>query len=212
MVKRSLDIVLAAVGLVVLSPLWAIAAWKILRENPGPLLYKGTRVGKDGRPFKMWKFRTMVQNAERMGGPSTAGDDSRLLRSSHFLRKYKIDEIPQLVNVLKGDMSLVGPRPEVPFYTDMYGPEEREILSVRPGITDWASIRFRNEGEILRGAPNPEQAYMEKIRPEKIRLGLEYVRRHSIREDFTIIVATVNAVTGRPVRFPAHVERPGEAA
>jgi lipopolysaccharide/colanic/teichoic acid biosynthesis glycosyltransferase len=213
MVKRSLDVVLAAVALVVLSPLWVVAAWKIVREDPGPLIYKGTRVGKDGRQFKMWKFRTMVQNAERIGGPSTAGDDSRLLRSSSFLRKYKIDEIPQLVNVLKGDMSLVGPRPEVPFYTDMYRPEEREILSVRPGVTDWASIRFRNEGEILRGAPDPEQAYMEKIRPEKIRLGLEYVRRHSIREDCAIIVATINAVTGRPVRFPAHVERPtGDAA
>lgn len=194
MAKRLFDIVFALGGLLVFSPLWAIASRAVSREDPGPVIYKGTRVGKGGHEFKMWKFRTMVQNADRIGGPSTASDDPRLLKCSHWIRRYKIDELPNLVNVLKGDMSIVGPRPEVKFYTDMYSPEERRILSVRPGMTDWASIRFRNEGEILRGAADPEKAYMEKIRPEKIRLGLEYVSRRSMATDLAIIAATVRAV------------------
>jgi lipopolysaccharide/colanic/teichoic acid biosynthesis glycosyltransferase len=194
MVKRAFDVVMALIGLVVLSPVWLVAAYLIYREDPGPIVYKSTRVGRDGRDFKMWKFRSMVQNAEKLGGPSTAADDPRLLRTGKALRKYKLDEVPQLVNVLKGEMSIVGPRPEVRFYTDMYSPEERQLLTVRPGMTDRASIRFRNEGEILKGAADPEQAYMEKIRPEKIRLGLEYVRRKSLKEDLAIILATVKAV------------------
>ncbi len=192
--KRTLDVLLSLVGLVVFSPAWLFAAYLILHEDPGRLIYKSTRVGRGGREFRMWKFRTMVHNAEKLGGPSTAADDPRLLRSGRVLRKYKLDELPQLVNVLRGDMSIVGPRPEVRLYTDMYTPEERGLLSVRPGLTDWASIRFRNEGEILKGAADPEQVYMEKIRPEKIRLGLEYVKRQSLREDLAIIVATVKAV------------------
>lgn len=194
MIKRLFDIVMAASGLIIFSPAWLLAAFLILREDPGPLIYRSVRVGRDGREFRMWKFRTMVLNAEKLGGPSTSADDPRLLNSGRVLRKYKLDELPQLVNVLRGDMSIVGPRPEVRFYTDMYSSEERRLLSVRPGITDWASIRFRNEGEILKGAADPEQAYMEKIRPEKIRLGLEYVKRQSLREDLAIIVATVKAV------------------
>jgi lipopolysaccharide/colanic/teichoic acid biosynthesis glycosyltransferase len=194
MLKRAMDIVLASAGLVLLSPVWLIAALKIYREDPGPVIYKSRRVGRGGKEFRMWKFRTMVQDAERLGGPSTAADDPRLLKSGHTLRKYKFDELPQLVNVLIGDMSIVGPRPEVRFYTDMYSPEERQILAVRPGMTDWASIRFRNEGEILKGAADPEQAYMEKIRPEKIRLGIEYANHHSLRSDVAIIIATMRAV------------------
>lgn len=210
MTKRAFDFACAVLGLIVLSPVWLVAAYVIRREDPGPVIYKSTRVGRHGSTFKMWKFRTMIQDADRVGGPSTAADDPRLLRSARVLRKYKIDEIPQLINVVKGDMSLVGPRPEVPFYTDMYTASERRILSVRPGITDWASIRFRNEGEILRGAADPEQAYMEKIRPEKIRLGLAYVERASLREDLAIIAATVAAVLGRDVRLPANVQHAGE--
>jgi lipopolysaccharide/colanic/teichoic acid biosynthesis glycosyltransferase len=193
-VKRAFDVALSLFGLIVFSPAWLLATYLIKREDPGPVIYKSTRVGRDGREFKMWKFRSMVQNAEKLGGPSTAADDPRLLRSGHVLRKYKLDELPQLVNVLKGDMSIVGPRPEVKHYTDMYTSAERALLSVRPGITDWASIRFRNEGEILKGAADPEQAYMEKIRPEKIRLGLEYVKHQSVKEDVAIIIATVKAV------------------
>ena len=198
MLKRAMDVLVSVVGLLVLSPAWILAAFLVYREDPGPVIYKSSRVGRNGKEFRMWKFRTMVQNADRIGGPSTAADDPRLLKSSRTLRKYKLDEVPQLVNVLKGEMSIVGPRPEVRVYTDMYSPEERALLTVRPGITDRASIRFRNEGEILRGAADPEQAYMEKIRPEKIRLGLEYIKRRSLREDVAIMFATVRAIFGSP--------------
>jgi lipopolysaccharide/colanic/teichoic acid biosynthesis glycosyltransferase len=136
----------------------------------------------------------MVLNADRIGGPSTAGDDPRLTRIGRRIRRYKLDEIPQLWNVVRGEMSLVGPRPEVQHYVDMYTPDERLILSVKPGITDWASIRYRNEGEILRGSSDPERDYLEKIRPGKIRLGLEYVRRQSVWTDIGIIAQTVRAL------------------
>jgi len=179
---------------------WLIAAVRIKHEDGGPLLYRAQRIGRTGHEFTLLKFRTMVMNADRIGGPSTAGDDPRLLHCAAFLRRYKIDEVPQLLNVIKGDMSIVGPRPEVRFYTDMYSAEERRILSVRPGITDRASIRFRNEGEILRGAADPEEAYMRLIRPEKIRLGLRYVDHGSFLEDLAIIAATIRAVI-RPDSF-----------
>jgi lipopolysaccharide/colanic/teichoic acid biosynthesis glycosyltransferase len=192
--KRMFDVGVSAGAIFVLSPLMLSVAALIKKEDGGSVLYSGTRVGLSGQPFKMHKFRTMVPNADKIGGPSTAGDDPRLTRIGIHLRKYKMDELPQLFNVLKGEMSLVGPRPEVPFYVDMYTPEEREILTVRPGITDWASIRYRNEGEILRGAADPEQAYMERIRPGKIRLGREYARHHTLVGDLQILAATVKAV------------------
>lgn len=192
--KRAFDLAASAVALVALSPVWLWAAWMIVRDDGWPVIYRSVRVGKGGRPFRMWKFRTMVKDAERLGGPSTAGDDPRLLRSGILLRRFKIDELPQLVNVIRGEMSIVGPRPEVPHYVDMYTPEERGILAVRPGMTDRASIRFRNEGEILRGAADPEQAYMELIRPEKIRLGLDYARRHTLLDDLRIIAETIRVV------------------
>jgi lipopolysaccharide/colanic/teichoic acid biosynthesis glycosyltransferase len=138
----------------------------------------------------MYKFRTMVTNADKIGGPSTADTDPRLTKTGRFLRRYKLDELPQLVNVLKGDMSFVGPRPQVTDEVAGYTPEEREILSVRPGITDWASLRFHNEGEILAGHADPDAAYAELIRPEKMRLGLEYVRRGTFRDDLNILVKT----------------------
>jgi lipopolysaccharide/colanic/teichoic acid biosynthesis glycosyltransferase len=138
----------------------------------------------------MYKFRTMVTNADKIGGPSTADTDPRLTKTGRFLRRYKLDELPQLVNVLKGDMSFVGPRPQVTDEVAGYTPEEREILSVRPGITDWASLRFHNEGEILAGHADPDAAYAELIRPEKMRLGLEYVRRGTFRDDLDILVKT----------------------
>jgi len=188
------DITVSAGILITLAPFMGVIAWLIKREDGGPVLYNGVRVGKDGKLFRMYKFRTMVPNADRIGGPSTAGDDPRLTRIGRVLRKYKLDELPQLVNVLKGEMSLVGPRPEVLEYVRMYTPAERAILTVRPGITDWASIRYRNEGEILRGSPDPELTYMEKIRPGKIRLQLEYVRSHSLLGDLRILLATAKAL------------------
>ena len=196
-VKRAMDLLGAGVGLVVTAPLFVVVGLLIRREDRGPVFYTPNRVGKDGRPFRMFKFRTMVVDADRIGGPSTAGDDPRLTRVGARIRRYKLDELPQLFNVVRGEMSLVGPRPEVQHYVDMYSPAEREILSVKPGITDWASIRYRNEAEILRGAADPEQAYMERIRPGKIALGLEYVHRQSIWVDLSLIVQTIAALFAR---------------
>jgi lipopolysaccharide/colanic/teichoic acid biosynthesis glycosyltransferase len=152
------------------------------------------RIGRFGKPFRIFKFRTMVVNAEKLGGPSTAGDDPRITEVGKFIRKYKFDELPQLMNVLKGEMSIVGPRPEVKMYVDMFTEEEKSILSVRPGITDWASIWNPDEGAILAGSPDPEKTYMEKIRPEKIRLQLKYVEEKSLWVDFKIIVRTLETI------------------
>jgi lipopolysaccharide/colanic/teichoic acid biosynthesis glycosyltransferase len=190
MVKRAFDVVVAGGALLVLWPVLVVVAALVWLEDRGPIVYSGVRIGRGGQPFRMHKFRTMVPNADRIGGPSTAGDDPRLTRVGKTLRRYKLDELPQMFNVLKGDMSLVGPRPEVKHYVDMYSEDERLILSVRPGVTDWASIRFRDEAEILRGSADPEQAYMELIRPEKIKLALAYARDASFMEDLRILAAT----------------------
>jgi lipopolysaccharide/colanic/teichoic acid biosynthesis glycosyltransferase len=188
--KRLFDILLCAIALFVLFPLLVVLAVGIKLADKGPVFYRGVRVGRFGKPFRIFKFRTMVVNADRIGGPSTSDDDSRITSVGRFLRKYKLDELPQLLNVLKGDMSLVGPRPEVPQEVSLYTEEERMLLSVRPGITDYASIGFHDEGEILRGSPDPHEAYRRLIRPEKIRLGLEYVRIHSLWVDLKIMVET----------------------
>ncbi len=193
-IKRTTDVLLASFGLVVFAPVFLVVAFLIRREDGGPVFYRAERVGKVGVPFRMLKFRTMVVNADRLGGPSTAGDDPRLTRMGRAIRRYKLDELPQLLNVLRGEMSLVGPRPEVQHYVDMYTTEERLILSVKPGITDWASIHYRNEGEILQGSLDPERDYMEKIRPGKIQLGLRYVQRQSISTDFAILAQTIRAL------------------
>ena len=174
-----------------LSPALAVISWRIRRGADGPVFYTGTRVGRDGRPFRMYKFRTMVVDADRVGGPNTPDDDNRLTKTGRTLRKYKLDELPQLINVLKGEMSFVGPRPQVAGEVANYTEEERQLLTVRPGITDWASLRFHNEGEILRGHPDPDRAYAELIRPEKMRLGLQYVRSATLKDDLSILVQTV---------------------
>ena len=202
MLKRLTDLGLAIAGLVILSPLLILLAVLVKSTSSGPVLYGGMRVGLHGRRFRMWKFRSMVSNADRIGGPSTAGDDARVTPVGRFLRRYKLDELPQLLNVVAGQMSLVGPRPEVPVYVDMFTPEERAILSVRPGMTDWASLWNVDEGAVLAGEPDPERAYLEKIRPEKIRLQLEYVRRRSFAVDMQILADTALAVLGRR-RAPA---------
>ena len=185
------DAAVSLTGLILVAPVLAGIALAIKIDSPGPVFYRGVRVGRDGRPFRIYKFRTMVPDAEKLGGPSTASDDPRLTGMAQFLKKYQLDELPQLINVLKGEMSLVGPRPEVPMYVDMFTREERAILSVRPGMTDYASLWDFHEGEILRGSPDPEKAYMEKIRPEKIRLQLKYVRERSFWVDFRIILMTL---------------------
>jgi lipopolysaccharide/colanic/teichoic acid biosynthesis glycosyltransferase len=194
MTKRLFDIFSAAAALIVLSPLFLIISVCIKREDGGPVFYRGLRVGRSGRQFKMLKFRTMVVNADRVGGPSAAADDPRITRAGSVLRRYKLDELPQLINVLRGEMSIVGPRPEVPFYVAMFTATEQAILSVRPGITDWASMWNSDEGAALAGSPDPEKTYMEEIRPEKIRLQLRYVADHRLAIDFKIIALTLAAI------------------
>jgi lipopolysaccharide/colanic/teichoic acid biosynthesis glycosyltransferase len=192
MAKRILDIIASLVGLVVTALLFLVISILIKRESAGPAFYRGVRIGKNGRPFRIFKFRTMIDNAEKIGGPSTAGDDPRLLKISHFLKKYQLDELPQLINVLRGEMSLVGPRPEVKMYVDMMSEEERNsILSVKPGMTDLASLWNFHESEILKGSSNPEKTYQEKIRPEKIRLQMKYVKEKNLWLDIKIIFKTV---------------------
>jgi lipopolysaccharide/colanic/teichoic acid biosynthesis glycosyltransferase len=194
MLKRIFDICLSIIGLVILAPLFAIVAVLIKKEDGGPVFYRGIRVGKDGKPFKIFKFRTMIPDAEKLGIYSTADDDPRITRIGRILRKYKIDELPQLINVLKGEMSFVGPRPEVPAYVEKFTEEEKKILSVRPGITDWASLWDVDEGAILAGSPDPDKAYEELIRPTKIRLQLKYVREHSFFTDIKIIILTLLSI------------------
>jgi len=195
--KRVFDIVCAGAGLMILSPLLLWAAWRIRREDGGPVFYRGERVGLQGKPFRIFKFRTMVVDAEKIGASSTSDDDPRITRIGKILRKYKLDELPQLINVLKGDMSLVGPRPQVKWAVDRYTEEERRLLSIRPGITDYASLRFPNEGEILKGSKDPDKDYMEKIHPEKMRLSLEYLRNRSFWLDLKLILQTVAAIFRR---------------
>ena len=195
--KRLFDLLSATIGLVVLAPVLAAVAVAIKLESAGPVCFRGQRAGRYGKAFRIFKFRTMVEDAERMGSASTPQDDRRITRVGHFLRRYKVDELPQLLNVLRGEMSLVGPRPQVPWAVDLYTEEEKGILGVRPGITDPASIRFRNEAEILRGSVNPDKDYFEKIHPEKMRLSLEYVSTQSFWLDCKILWQTMAAVLAR---------------
>lgn len=192
--KRSLDLLLSLGGFPVLFPIGLVIALAIKWESTGPVFYRGVRVGRFGEPFRIFKFRTMVVNAEDIGGSSTADNDPRITRIGTFLRKYKLDEFPQLINVVKGEMSFVGPRPEVQHYVTMFTEEERAILSVRPGITDWASLWNPDEGAILTGSTYPDKDYLEKIRPEKIRLQLKYVRERSFWNDIKIILQTIRTV------------------
>jgi len=194
MLKRAFDFLSSLIGLILVSPVLVTIAILIKREDRGSVFYRGVRVGRFGKPFRIFKFRTMVLNAEKLGGPSTADDDPRITKTGKFIRKFKLDEFPQLINVLKGEMSIVGPRPEVQMYVDMFTEEEKAILSVRPGITDWASIWNPDEGAILAGSSDPEKTYMEKIRPEKIRLQLKYVTEGSFWVDLKIILWTLKAV------------------
>jgi lipopolysaccharide/colanic/teichoic acid biosynthesis glycosyltransferase len=199
MLKRLFDVTFSLTGLLVLSPLMIVIALRIKVGSPGPVLYRGRRVGRYGRPFDMLKFRTMAVEAAQRGGTSTPVDDPRITPEGRVLRAYKFDELPQLFNVLGGSMSFVGPRPQVQWAVDRYTADERKLISVPPGITDYASLKFSNEGEILRGAADPDQAYLELIAPSKIRLGLAYVQSHSLLEDLRIMLATIVVASGRPL-------------
>jgi len=192
--KRALDLALGLLLAVPLTPLFILLGVMIRIQSPGPIFFRGVRVGRHGKPFKIYKFRSMVLNADKIGGPSTADDDPRIIPIGRMLRKHKLDELPQILNVLSGEMSFVGPRPEVARYVALFTPEEQSILSVRPGITDWASLSNSDEGSILAGAADPEKCYLEVIRPEKLRLQLRYVREHSIANDFRILAQTASLV------------------
>ena len=192
--KRAFDIVASGLGLLVLSPVLLGVALLIKLSSRGPVLFRHERVGRNFRPFSMYKFRTMVPDAPRLGGPLTAGDDPRITTIGRVLRKTKLDELPQLFNVLRGEMSLVGPRPEVPCYVDMYRQEYQEILKARPGITDLASLKYRHEEQILGQLPNPEEEYVRNILPEKIRLSKEYLQSSSFLYDLGLIAKTFRAL------------------
>jgi lipopolysaccharide/colanic/teichoic acid biosynthesis glycosyltransferase len=189
--KRSFDFVVALAALLVVSPILLILALIIKLGSAGPVFYRGARVGRNGVAFRIFKFRTMVIDAEKLGGSATAEDDPRITPIGRFIRRHKLDEFPQFLNVLVGDMSLVGPRPEVKKYVDMYTEEEKAILDLRPGITDWASIWNSNEAAVLEGSADPEKTYEELIRPTKLALQLFYVRNQSLSVDVKILFHTI---------------------
>jgi lipopolysaccharide/colanic/teichoic acid biosynthesis glycosyltransferase len=191
LLKRAIDILLAALGLAILSPFLALAALAVRLSSPGPVFFRQERVGRGFQPFFILKFRSMVRDAPQRGAAITSGEDPRITRVGRILRATKIDELPQLVNVLRGEMSLVGPRPEVPKYVELFRADYEEILRVRPGITDLASLRYHDEAAILGQAENPEEEYVGRVLPEKIKLAKEYVARSSVLFDLRVIVATL---------------------
>lgn len=189
--KRVFDFCCASMGLVILAPLFLVIAIGIQLDDQGPIFFRQTRVGRFGREFEIYKFRTMVTNAEALGKQITVSNDPRITVIGRLLRRYKLDELPQLINVLRGEMSFVGPRPEVPKYVSLYTPEQRQVLSVPPGITDPASIQFRNENELLAQASNSEKTYIEQIMPEKLALNQSYIRQSSLAFDLRLILETL---------------------
>ena len=188
--KRLFDILVSAVGLICLSPLLLVVAIWIKLDSPGPVFYRQVRVGRYNKDFRIFKFRSMRIGSDKGSLVTIGGRDPRITRSGYFIRKFKIDELPQLINVLIGDMSLVGPRPEVRHYVNYWTAEQMHVLDVRPGITDPASIRFRNENELLEQAEDPEKYYIEVIMQDKIKLYLEYVENASFWYDIKLIFQT----------------------
>ena len=188
--KRIFDVIASGLGLIVLSPLFLILAIWIKLDSKGPVFYRQVRVGRNNKDFRIFKFRSMRVGADKESLVTIGGHDPRITRSGFFIRKFKIDELPQLINVFIGDMSLVGPRPEVRHYVDYWTQEQMHVLDVRPGITDPASIKYRNENELLEKAEDPDKYYVEVIMQEKIRLYLEYVNHHSFWGDIGLIFKT----------------------
>jgi len=191
MIKRGFDFLVSLCGLLVIWPVLLLAALFVKLTSRGPVLFKQERVGRNFRPFKILKFRTMVVDAPKMGAQITAGRDPRITSVGHILRKTKVDELPQLINVVKGEMSFVGPRPEVPKYVEMFHDDYEELLKVRPGITDIASLKYRHESELLGESADPEATYVHDILPDKIALGKEYIRRSNLWFDLQLILKTV---------------------
>ncbi len=189
--KRALDLAASGLGLVLVSPLLLVAAIAVRLDSAGPILFRQTRVGRNFQPFSIYKFRTMTVDAPERGGQITSGADPRITSSGRWLRKSKIDELPQLFNVFLGDMSLVGPRPEVPKYVEMFRDEYAAVLAVRPGLTDPASVKYRDEAEILAASADPEQEYVQRILPDKIALSRAYVARATLAGDVAILFRTL---------------------
>lgn len=191
---RSLDILISFFGLVVLSPVLIIVALIIVIDDPGPVFYRQLRVGRYGRDFRIFKFRSMRVNADKAGLITVGDRDPRVTRAGYYIRKYKIDELPQLLNVLIGDMSLVGPRPEVRRYVDLYTDEQRRVLSVRPGITDYASIEYVDENRLLAASNDPDKTYIDEIMPAKIALNMRYINHPTLGEYLRILFLTAKAI------------------
>lgn len=191
MFKRLFDIFCSAIGIIVFSPLFLLLWIAVKLESNGPAFFLQTRVGKNNHDFKLYKFRTMYLDSESRGQLTVGMRDPRITKVGYTLRKYKLDELPQLFNVLLGDMSLVGPRPEVRKYVDLYNDEQMKVLSVRPGITDIASIQFINENELLAKAENPEEFYIKEIMPQKLALNLEYINSNLLLKDVGLILKTI---------------------
>ena len=194
MLKRAMDIAISGCALLVIWPVLLLIALAIKIDDPGPVFYRQVRVGKNGKEFRIYKFRTMIVDADKKGLAITVGRDNRITRMGRLLRKTKLDELAQLINVFTGEMSFVGPRPEVPKYVNMYTPYQRQVLLVRPGITDYASIAYRNENDLLADAEDPERMYIEKIMPDKIELNMKYLREISPLADIRLIFSTIIAV------------------
>ncbi|VYU31458.1 sugar transferase [Clostridium tertium] len=190
-IKRLFDFLVSLVGVIILSPIFIIVSIAIKLDSKGNVLFLQKRVGRYGKEFNIYKFRTMVTDAEKLGKQITVGKDSRITKVGAFLRKFKIDELPQLLNVLKGDMSLVGPRPEVPKYVSLYNETQKKVLCVRPGITDIASLRYKDENDILGKVENPEEYYINVIMKDKLDLNLEYIEKSNLFFDIYLIIKTI---------------------
>ena len=190
-IKRIFDFLLSLFGIIILSPIFIIVSIAIKLDSKGSILFLQKRVGRHGKEFNIYKFRTMVTDAEKLGKQITVGKDNRITKVGAFLRKFKIDELPQLFNVLKGDMSLVGPRPEVPKYVALYNEEQRKVLDIRPGITDMASLRYKDENDILGKVDNPEEYYINVIMKDKLNLNLEYIEKSNVFFDIYLILKTI---------------------
>ncbi len=194
MIKRCFDILSSLLVLVVLSPFFLMLCLAIVIDSRGGIFFTQKRVGKNNRDFKLYKFRSMVSNAEKSGQLTVGTNDRRITKVGAFIRKYKLDEFPQLINIIKGDMSIVGPRPEVRKYVDLYNEEQKKVLSVRPGLTDYASLEYINENEILGKASDPEKVYIEEIMPAKLQLNLRYIREQGLKTDLNIIFRTIGKI------------------
>ena len=192
--KRIFDCLFSSIGLIIISPIFILLSLLIALDSQGGIFYKQVRIGKNMRTFKLFKFRTMYANSDKKGLLTVGDNDNRITRVGYYLRKYKLDELPQLINVFIGDMSFVGPRPEVEKYVKLYNNEQQKVLSVKPGITDWASIRYVNESELLARSSEPEKTYINEIMPAKLAINLEYVKQNNLLIDKKIILHTFRAI------------------